>query len=130
MDRYAITCSRLALAVVYIWFGALKLTGDSPVADMVQKTAIFLPRRLSVPFMGLWELTIGIGLLLRVALRPTLLLLVLQIAGTFLVVVLHPGEVFRNGNPLVLTERGEFLLKNLVILSAALAVGGKSRFRG
>jgi uncharacterized membrane protein YkgB len=125
-DEYAIPVARLDLAVIYLWFGALKLAGVSPVNDLVEKTAVLLPRRLRVPVMGMWEVTIGLGLLARMALRPTLLLLGLHLISTFMVIVIRPGEVFRRGNPLLLTERGEFIMKNLVLLAAALAVGGRA----
>lgn len=122
MEKYAIPCTRLALAITYIWFGALKLSGKSPVADLVAKTVYFLPKKVVVPLMGIWELAIGFGLLFRVALRPTLILFFLQIAGTFSVLVVRPQEAFQEGNPLLLTKTGEFVLKNLILLAAGVAV--------
>jgi uncharacterized membrane protein YkgB len=127
MGRAGITSLRLALAVTYIWFGALKLAGKSPVADMVRKTSLFLPEDASVPVVGALEVTIGAGLLFRKAMRLTLLLFFGQIAVTFLVLVLHPKEAFQKGNPLLLTERGEFIIKNLVLLAAGLTVGSTVR---
>ncbi|MGH2578563.1 MAG: hypothetical protein ACRDG9_12565, partial [Actinomycetota bacterium] len=59
------------------------------------------------------------GRLMRLALP----LLVLQMAGTFLVLVLLPEIAFRDGNPLLLTVEGEFVVKNLVLLSAGMVVG-------
>jgi hypothetical protein len=56
-------------------------------------------------------------------LRLTLLFFFLQMAGTFLVLIVHPDLSFQNGNPLLLTVLGEFVVKNLVLLSAGLAVG-------
>ncbi len=127
MGKYAITCARIALGITYLWFGALKLFGVSPVADLVRKTSLFLPEKQSVPLVGALEVTIGMGLLTRIALRLTLALFFFQLASTFLVFVLHPGEAFQKGNPLLLTERGEFIVKNLVLLSAGLAVGSTAR---
>jgi hypothetical protein len=46
-------------------------------------------------------------------------------AGTFLVLVLLPGIAFRGGNPLLLTVEGEFVIKNLVLLSAGLVIGSR-----
>jgi uncharacterized membrane protein YkgB len=128
MRDHSITALRLALGITYTWFGALKLFGKSPVADLVRKTSLFLPKDAVVPVMGALEVTIGLGLLSRIALRLTLLLFFLQIASTFLVLVIHPGEAFQKGNPLLLTERGEFIFKNLVLLSAGLAVGSTVRY--
>lgn len=122
MNRSAIPLLRLSLAVTYIWFGALKLIGKSPVADLVKKTAFFIPQNLAVPLMGIWEVAIGVGLLLRFPLRLTLLAFFAQLAGTFLVLFVRPREAFQQGNLLFLTERGEFVVKNFVRLAAGLAV--------
>ena len=51
----------------------------------------------------------------------------LQMLGTFLVWVTQPGDSFQDGNPLLLTTTGEFVLKNLVLIAAAMVVGGKLR---
>lgn len=122
-DRYAVTVLRLALAIIYIWFGSLKLFGVSPIADLVAKVTPILPKNVSVPLVGGMEVAIGLGLLFKVAFRHTLGLFALQIASTFLPVFLRPQEVFQKGNPLVLTETGEFIAKNLVLLAAGIAVG-------
>lgn len=123
LDTYALPCLRLSLATIYIWFGALKLFGVSPIADLVAKVTPILPKKVSVPLVGSLEVAIGLGLLFRVALRQTLVLFVLQMASTFLPVVMRPGEIFKKGNPLLLTETGEFIFKNLVLASAGMAVG-------
>ncbi|GAB4211147.1 MAG: DoxX family protein [Roseiflexaceae bacterium] len=127
MAKIAIPLLRVSLAITYIWFGALKLAGRSPVADLVSQTAPMLPKRWFVRTLGLWEVAIGLALLLRVALRPTLLLFFGQMAGTFLTFVMRPERMFQQGNPLLLTKDGEFVLKNLVLLSAGLAVGSTVR---
>ncbi|KAB8142853.1 hypothetical protein F8S13_11375 [Chloroflexia bacterium SDU3-3] len=118
---------RASLGVVYVWFGALKVTGASPVADFVADTLPFLPRRAAVLGIGLWEMTIGAGLLARVALRPMLILFAIQLAGTFLPFLTQPRAMFQRGNPLLLTTEGEFVLKNLVLLAAGVAVGSSIR---
>jgi putative oxidoreductase len=60
-----------------------------------------------------------------------LLALIAQMLGTFLVFLLLPEVAFQDGNPLKLTVEGEFVLKNLVLLSAAMVVGAEvDRSRG
>lgn len=68
---------------------------------------------------------IGIGLMFahRMILRITLLLLWLQIAGTFQTFVLLPHAVFQNGNPLLSTIEGQYAIKTLVLLTAGLVIG-------
>jgi uncharacterized membrane protein YkgB len=124
MSRYGIELVRVALAVVFIWFGALKVAGESPVEELIARTVYWIvPPEQFVPFLGAWEIIVGLGLLFRVALRLTLLLFWIQMAGTFLVLVFRPDIAFRWGNPLLLTTEGEFVIKNLVLIAAGLAVG-------
>ena len=47
--------------------------------------------------------------------------------GTFLVFVVLPDVAFLDGNPLKLTVEGEFVLKNLFLLTAGLVVGASVR---
>ncbi len=127
MRRWGIKLLRWALAVVFIWFGLLKLFRVSPVFDLVAQTIYWFPADWFVPFLGFWETVVGLGLLLGKALRFVLLLFFMQMAGTFLVLVFHPELSFQNGNPLHLTVLGEFVLKNLILIAAGLAVGATVR---
>jgi putative oxidoreductase len=127
LEEYAIPCLRLSLGTIYIWFGGLKLFGVSPIAELVAKVTPILPKNVAVPLVGAVEVAIGVGLLFRIALRRTLFLFILQLISTFLPVLLRPNEVFRKGNPLLLTETGEFIFKNLVLASAGMAVGSTVR---
>jgi uncharacterized membrane protein YkgB len=124
---HGITMLRFAVAVVFIWFGVLKVIDRSPVAELVAGTVYFLPAEEFVRFLGVWEIVVGIGLLIPVALRLTLALFWAQMAGTFLVLILHPDLAFQDGNPLLLTVTGEFVIKNLVLISAGLVIGATLR---
>lgn len=123
LREHAIVMLRVALAVVFIWFGALKVIDRSPVYQLVADTVFFLPGSVVVPAFGVLEIAIGIGLLVGIGLRVVLLLFVAQMLGTFLVFVTQPGESFQDGNPLLLTTTGEFVLKNVVLIAAGLTVG-------
>ncbi|MBI4341956.1 MAG: hypothetical protein HY599_01150 [Candidatus Omnitrophica bacterium] len=124
MSASGVHVVRVALAAVFIWFGLLKVIGKSPVADLVARTVYWVSPAFFVPFLGLWEVAIGLGLLFAVALRLTLFLFWMQLAGTFLVLVLRPDIAFQQGHPLLLTTEGEFVIKNLVLIAAGLVVGG------
>ena len=123
MRKHGIWFLRLALGTVFIWFGALKVAGVSPVAELVAQTVYWVRPETFVPILGLWEIVVGAGLLFGVALRLTLFLFWLQMAGTFLVLFVRPNIAFQHGNPLLLTTEGEFVIKNLVLIAAGLAVG-------
>lgn len=125
VQRNSVVWLRIALAIVFFWFGALKLFGVSPVADLVARTLPFLPAEVAVRSMGALEVLIALGLLTGWAIRVTMLLFFAQMAGTFLILVLEPGLSFQNGDPLLLTTTGEFVVKNLVLITAGLVVAGQ-----
>jgi len=129
MSSYAILIIRISLGIVFVWFGLLKVMGVSPVFDLASHVVHWLPPQLFVPLLGIWEIAIGVGLLLGKALRVILSLLFLQLAGTFLVLLIWPEAAFQGGNPLLLTTEGEFVIKNLVLIAAGVAVGGTVRYR-
>jgi len=127
MATSGISILRICLGVVFFWFGLLKVIGKSPVAELVAQTVYWVSPRAFVPFLGAWEMVVGIGLLCGFATRLILFLFWLQMAGTFLVLVLRPDMAFQGGNPLLLTTEGEFVIKNLVLIAAGLVVGGTVR---
>lgn len=119
---------RMALAVVFIWFGLLKPLGMSPAETLVKQTVSFLPGDLFVSILGWWEVAIGVGLLYRPLNRLAILLLFLQMPGTLLPLVLLP-EVCFTQVPWGLTMEGQYIIKNAVLIGAALVVGGTVRER-
>jgi uncharacterized membrane protein YkgB len=129
MSAYGISLLRWAIAIIYVWFGGLKLINASPASDLVVQTVFWLPPRTALLFIGGWEVLIGIGLLFThpLILRATLFLLWLQIAGTFQMFVLLPQAVFQVGNPLLPTLEGQYAIKNLVLITAGLVIGSTVR---
>lgn len=116
---------RVSLAVVFIWFGALKVAGASPVERLVLDALPLVDGWWFLPLLGIFEMVMGAALLRRA--RPIVVsVLVLHLAGTFLVMLTSPEVAFQNGNPLLLTTEGEFVVKNIVLLSAALATYGQA----
>jgi uncharacterized membrane protein YkgB len=126
MNRHGATLLRYALGIVFVWFGALKVVGISPAADLVAATVYVIRPSVFVPVLGVWEVLIGCCLLVRRFLRVGIALLALQMPGTFLPMVLLPDVVFTQA-PYGLTTEGQYIVKNLVIIGAALVVGGRVR---
>jgi uncharacterized membrane protein YkgB len=127
LARWSIPALRVALGIVFIWFGVLKVAHVSPVAELVARTVYWFDPHWVVPVLGVVEVVIGVGLISKIALRLVLLLFIGQMAGTFLTLVVLPHVAFRHGNPLLLTVEGEFVVKNLVLLTAGLVVGATVR---
>jgi uncharacterized membrane protein YkgB len=124
LRRRSIPALRVALGLIFIWFGALKVFGVSPILGMLKQTYAFLPLDLFVLVLGGWEMLIGVGLILKRALRCMLVLLCMHLTGTFLALCLAPTRFFLHGIPLILTADGEFVMKNIVLVAAVLVIGG------
>jgi uncharacterized membrane protein YkgB len=124
LRRWSVTVLRLALGSVFLWFGALKIFGASPVILLLQQTYSFLPIHVFLFVLGLWEMLIGVGIILRRALRFILTLLCIHLVGTFFALLLNPYLFFVQGVPFCLTADGEFVMKNVVLISAALVIAG------
>jgi len=124
LRRWSITALRFALGSVFLWFGALKIFGISPVTLLIQETYSFLPVHSFIFVLGFWEMLIGVGIVFKRALRWVLILLGIHLLGTFVSLGLNPPLFFVQGFPLCLTADGEFVMKNLVMLTAALVIAG------
>ncbi len=125
LRRWGVEALRFSLAVVFLWFGGLKVFGVSPVVDLVGSTVYWVDPAWFVPALGVVEVLVGLGLAANRGLRLVLAVLSAQLVGTFLVFVLLPDVAFQEGNPLKLTVEGEFVVKNLVLLAAAMVVGSR-----
>lgn len=124
LEKHSINALRVALAIIFIWFGGLKLLGESPAQELVIQTVYYFPSEFFVPFLGAWEIAIGIGLLIKKWIPFTIILLLLHMAGTFLPFLILPETCFVKF-PFCPSLEGQYILKNLVIISGALTVGGK-----
>jgi uncharacterized membrane protein YkgB len=124
MEKHGLFLLRVGMGIVFFWFGALKFLGMSPAAALVVKTMSWLPIPGFIHILGVWEMTIGLCFIYKPLLRVALMLLFLHMPGTFLPIVLLPGEVFR-AFPFVLTLEGQYIVKNLVVIAAAIVIGGK-----
>lgn len=124
LRRWSITALRLALGSIFLWFGALKVFGSSPVAALIQETYSFMPVSIFVLFLGVWEIVIGVGVILKRALRCVLILLGVHLLGTFTAILFNPNIFFVQGVPFCLTVDGEFVIKNVVLMTAALVIAG------
>jgi uncharacterized membrane protein YkgB len=129
MTKYGVVALRWAVGLVFIWFGALKLfPGVSPAEELVKNTVYWFDPDWFFPLLGVWEVVIGLFLLIRPLIRVAIFLLFLQMPGTFIPLVLLPEACFTDF-PFGLTLEGQYIIKNLVIISAALVVGGTVRDR-
>ena len=132
MARHGITLLRLSVGIIFLWFGFLKFfPGLSPAEDLAARTIQVLsfgwvPPPIALTLLAAWECAVGLGLILGVYLRATLLLLWLQMAGTVTPLFIFPQEVFSQ-LPYAPTLEGQYIIKNLVLVSAGIVVGATVR---
>ena len=132
MARYGIMLLRISLGVVFFWFGFLKFfPGLSPAQDLAADTIGLLtfglvPARSAVFILAVWECLIGLGLIFGVFMRLTLFLLFLQMLGTVTPIFLFPDAVFTR-IPYAPTLEGQYIVKNLVLISAGMVIGATVR---
>lgn len=124
MDKYCQSLMRISLALIFIWFGLLKPLGMSPEEELIKNTVYFFPPGVVLFILGCWEVIIGIGLLYKPLLRLALLLLLIELPGTFLPLIVLP-EICFHSVPFGLSLEGQYIVKNLFLISAAFVIGSK-----
>lgn len=125
LQQHSVTVLRLALGIIFVWFGALKLFNASPIMSVVETAYPFFPEPGLRMVLGMVEVIIGLGFITKIALKPIMILFLLQMAGTLTALVFVPSLFFVHSNPLVLTLEGEFVMKNLVLTAAGLVIYGE-----
>ena len=123
MQKYGFVGLRYSLGIIFFWFGSLKPLGVSPASELVANTVFWFSPNWFLPFLGCWEMAIGILLFFRSTVRFALVLLFLQIPGTFLPFVFLPEITFTEF-PFGLTLEGQYIIKNLTLIAAAITIGG------
>lgn len=127
MATYGLILLRISIGLLFFWFGALKLfPGVSPAEGLIRETLPFLPMNIFLPLLAIWEMVIGLGFIFGKFIRLTILLMFLQMGGTISPIFLNPEAVWVNF-PFVLTLEGQYIFKNLVLLSAAIVIGATAR---
>jgi uncharacterized membrane protein YkgB len=127
MQALSIPVMRFSFAVIFVWFGILKPFGLSAAEGLLKATVKWLPfgsPDMWLPIIGWWEVVIGICFLFQKTTRIAILLLFLQMVGTFMPLVFLPEVTFQQHNYLLPTLEGQYIVKNLIIIAAALVLGG------
>ncbi len=125
-QQHAVRFLRYSLGIIFVWFGLLKSGGVSPATDLVARTVYWVSPAWFVPLLGWWEVAIGICLLYKPLIRIGILLIAPQMIGTFLPLILLPQVVY-NESFFALTLEGQYIVKNLVLVGAALVIGSHVR---
>ena len=132
LARLGVPALRLGLGIVFLWFGVLKFFPSlSPAESLAGRTIEWLTGGLvtpavALPVLAAWETIIGLGLILGRFLRGVLFLLGVQMLGTLAPLAIFPSETF-TAFPFAPTLEGQYIIKNIVLIGAAMAVGATVR---
>lgn len=126
LEKYAFGIMRGAIGVVYVWFGVLKFFPHLSPAEMLAADTIgvltfgFVAGKAAVVSLAFWECIIGVALIFKIRLRLVLPLLLLHMIGTLTPFFIFPELTF--GKNYAFTLLGQYILKNIVIISAAMVI--------
>ncbi len=117
---------RIPIFIIFFWFGFLKIVDLSPAQELVQDTVYWMPflsAEMWTYVIGYWEVLIGVFFLFKKTTLIAMLLLLIQMSGTFLPLVILPEITFQDSNPFLPTLEGQYIIKNIIIITAALIIG-------
>jgi uncharacterized membrane protein YkgB len=118
---------RIPLFVIFFWFGFLKIINLSPAQNLVIDTVYWMPffdAESWTIIIGYWEVLIAILFMFKRTTFFAMVLLLLQMTGTFLPLIILTDVTFQNSNPFLPTLEGQYIIKNIIIITAALIIGG------
>ena len=132
--QISVLMARIALFVIYFWFGLLKVIGLSPASPMV--TALFkvtmspmlemihMPYNMSpslfVIAFGVFETLLGVLFLIPRFEKAAIALFFVHMTTTALPLFVLGSEVWTR--PFVPTLEGQYILKNLALIACVLSV--------
>lgn len=123
-QRITFPLSRVALFVVYFWFGALKVVGASAANPLVEallaKTLPFITADFFFVLLGLFEMLIGVLFLLPRFDKVVIGLFFLHMITTFMPLVLLPEIAWASF--LVPTLEGQYIIKNLALIAIVVGI--------
>lgn len=130
---FGIAALRISIGIVYLWFGVPKFfPGVSPAEPLAAETVErltfgIIAGTLATVLTGALETLIGLLLVSGQLRTLTIVILLGHMAGTFTPLFMFPKETWESF--FIGTLEGQYILKNLVIVSAALVIAGHSKKR-
>ncbi len=123
LRKLSMPLGRVALFIVFFWFGILKIIGTSPanpmVQDLMHATLPFMSWNVFIVLFSIYEMIIGISFLIPRLERFSIALLMPHMVMTILPLIFLRTMTWQGF--LTPTLEGQYIIKNLVII--ALAVG-------
>ncbi len=123
----AIHILSICIGVIYCWFGFLKFFHSYSPAEKLAIDTIniitfhVLPKQLSLVMLAVSECAIGLLLICRLWMKPTLLLMFVHMFFTFTPFIFFPEKTFGH-QPYGFTLLGQYIMKNIVIVGAGMVL--------
>ena len=116
-----------SISFIYLWFGLLKFfPGVSPAENLAKETITILtfgliPPAISLFLLAIWEVAIGVFLLVFPRKKIGFQLAMVHLVFTFTPMILLPAYSYQHYvfSP---TLVGQYIMKNIIILCALLFV--------
>lgn len=116
--------ARVALALIFIWFGSIKVIFMSPANELVSAllniTLPFISFEAFIVVFGIIETLIGILFLIPKYSRIAVIILLLHMTTTFLPLIMLP-DISWSGF-LIPTLEGQYIIKNVALVALGLGV--------
>jgi uncharacterized membrane protein YkgB len=133
VDRW-LPMLRISIGIIYIWFGGLKFfPGLSPAEELAKETIQLLTFGLMKPglsllLLALWETIAGALMVAGLYQKWVIRVLLIHMFCTFMPLFILPDLSF-TAVPFILTLIGQYIIKNIVIVSALflLDMGSKQK---
>ncbi len=126
-NKWYVPIGRVALFVVYFWFGALKVLGISPASQLAEALAIRTIGLelfdLAFLLLAVMECVIGVLFLVPRFTRLAVLLLLVHMVIVCSPLILLPAEAWQS--LLVPTLEGQYIIKNLALVAVALTIAAR-----
>ncbi len=123
-SRFAVGAAQIGLAIIFLWFGVLKLIGESSVHELIVELVSVLSPTLNgdafVIGIGVLEILIALTIIDKDLLRLSLVFLLLHLVLVSLPLFALP-EITWNAF-LIPTLEGQYILKNILIITAAMGI--------
>lgn len=129
MHRVGHRVDRLAIGLVFVWFGLLKVLDFTSATSIIAKTVYLGSPEVTTRLLGLWEVAIGVCLIGPGLARVAVALLAIRLPGTLLALLLR-ADVCWTDSFLVPTIQGQYLIKDAILFAAAMIIGGTVRAPG
>jgi uncharacterized membrane protein YphA (DoxX/SURF4 family) len=132
VSRSALTLLRISIGIIYVWFGALKFFhGYSPAEDLAISTINklsfgLIPEPVNIFLLATWECALGLLLITGKWLRIALVFLFVHMLCTFTPLLFFPSVSFKYA-PYGFTLVGQYIMKNIIIICAALVIWPKDK---